>query len=113
MADVSTLEKLGADFVPRVYDGYAVRAATPPDRIAKLRAAFKAAVDDPDLQAQMKRIDLIPQRIEPKGYEETLRRGCRRCGEARSTGRSSSRPPHGITYIGSTRPGGCLWVSRT
>ena len=74
MADVPTLEQLGADFVPRVYYGYAVRAATPPDRIAKLRAAFKVAVDDPDVQAQMKRIDLTPQWIEPKAYEETLRK---------------------------------------
>jgi tripartite-type tricarboxylate transporter receptor subunit TctC len=74
MAEIPTLEKLGADFVPRVYYGYAVRAATPPDRIAKLRAAFKVAVDDPDVQAQMKRIDLTPQWIEPKAYEETLRK---------------------------------------
>ena len=74
MAEIPTLEKLGADFVPRVYYGYAVRAATPPDRISKLRVAFKVAVDDPDVQAQMKRIDLTPQWIEPKAYEETLRK---------------------------------------
>ena len=74
MPEVPTLEKLGADFVPRVYYGYAVRAATPKVRVEKLRAAFKQAVDDPDVQAQMRKIDLTPQWIDAKAYEEILRK---------------------------------------
>ena len=72
--DVPTFDKLGADYVPLQFYGYAVRAGTPEDRISKLRAAFKQAVDDPEAQAQMKRIDLTPGWIEPKVYEETLRK---------------------------------------
>jgi len=74
MPNVPTFEKLGADFVPRMFYGYAVRAATPADRIAKLRAAFKQAVEDPEARAAMTRIDLTPEWIEPKTYEDTLRK---------------------------------------
>lgn len=74
MPDVPTLDRLGADFVARQYYGYAVRAATPPDRVAKLRAAFKAAVADEEVRAQMTRIDLTPAWIEHDVYEETLRK---------------------------------------
>jgi len=74
MPDVPTFEKLGADFMPRMYYGYAVRAGTPADRIAKLRAAFKQAVEDPEVRAQMIKIDLTPMWIDPKTYEETLRK---------------------------------------
>jgi tripartite-type tricarboxylate transporter receptor subunit TctC len=73
MPNIPTLDKLGADFVPRMFYGYAVRAKTPPDRIAKLREAFKQAVEDPEVQAQLTRIDLTPRWIDPKTYEETLR----------------------------------------
>jgi tripartite-type tricarboxylate transporter receptor subunit TctC len=73
MPSIPTLDKLGADFVPRMFCGYAVRAKTPPDRIAKLREAFKQAVEDPEVQAQLTRIDLTPRWIDPKTYEETLR----------------------------------------
>ena len=74
MPDVPTFEKLGADFTPRMYYGYAVRAGTPADRVAKLRAAFKQAVEDPDVRAQMTKIDLTPMWIDPKTYEQTLRK---------------------------------------
>jgi tripartite-type tricarboxylate transporter receptor subunit TctC len=74
MPDIPTFEKLGADFIPRMFYGYAARAATPPDRVARLRAAFKQAVEDPEVQAQMTKIDLTPMWIEPKTYEETLRK---------------------------------------
>jgi tripartite-type tricarboxylate transporter receptor subunit TctC len=73
MPDVPTFQKLGADFVPRMYYGYAVRAGTPAERIAKLRAAFKQAVEDPEIRAQMTRIDLTPMWIDPAAYSETLR----------------------------------------
>jgi tripartite-type tricarboxylate transporter receptor subunit TctC len=74
MPDIPTFEKLGADFVPRMFYGYAVRAATPPDRIARLRAAFKEAVEDAEVRAQMTRIDLTPMWIDPKTYADTLRK---------------------------------------
>jgi tripartite-type tricarboxylate transporter receptor subunit TctC len=73
LPDVPTFEKLGADFVTRMFYGYAVRAATPPDRIARLRTAFKQAVEDPEVRAQMTRLDLTPGWIEPATYEATLR----------------------------------------
>jgi tripartite-type tricarboxylate transporter receptor subunit TctC len=74
MPDIPTFEKLGADFVARMFYGYAVRAATPADRVEKLRAAFKQAVDDPEVHAQIARIDLTPTWIDPKTYEATLRK---------------------------------------
>ncbi len=73
MADVPTLDKLGADYVVRIFYGYAVSAATPPDRIAKLRASFKAAVEDAEIQEKLKALDLTPMWIDPKEYESTLR----------------------------------------
>jgi tripartite-type tricarboxylate transporter receptor subunit TctC len=73
MPDIPTFDKLGADFVPRQFYGYAVRGTTPPDRVAKLRAALRQAVEDPEVQAQMTKIDLTPVWIEPEAYEETLR----------------------------------------
>jgi tripartite-type tricarboxylate transporter receptor subunit TctC len=50
-----------------------VRARTPPDRVEKLRTALNRAVEDPDVQQQMKAIDLTPAWIDPKTYETTLR----------------------------------------
>ena len=73
MPDVPTLEKLGADYIVRTFYGYAVRAQTPTDRLEKLRAALNRAVEDPDVQQQMKAIDLTPAWIDPKTYEATLR----------------------------------------
>jgi tripartite-type tricarboxylate transporter receptor subunit TctC len=74
MPNVPTLEKLGADFIVRFFYGYAVRAGTPADRVEKLRAAFKQAVEDPEVRQQMKAIDLTPVWIDPKTYEATLRK---------------------------------------
>jgi tripartite-type tricarboxylate transporter receptor subunit TctC len=74
LPNIPTFEKLGADFLPRMFYGYAVRAATPPDRVAKLRAAFKQAVEDPDVRAQMTKLDLTPMWIDPETYAQTLRR---------------------------------------
>jgi tripartite-type tricarboxylate transporter receptor subunit TctC len=74
MPDIPTFEKLGADFVPRMFYGYAVRAATPADRVTKLRAAFKQAVEDPEVRAQMTKIDLTPMWIDPDTYADTLRK---------------------------------------
>ena len=74
MPDIPTFEKLGADFVARMFYGYAVRAATPADRVTKLRAAFKQAVEDPEVRAQMTKIDLTPMWIDPDTYADTLRK---------------------------------------
>jgi tripartite-type tricarboxylate transporter receptor subunit TctC len=74
MPHIPTFEKLGADFMPRMFYGYAVRAATPADRVAKLRAAFKQAVEDPEVRAQMTKIDLTPMWIDPETYADTLRK---------------------------------------
>lgn len=73
MPEVPTLDKLGADYVVRIFYGFAASAATPPDRLEKLRSAFKAAVEDPEVQEKMKALDLTPMWIDPKTYEETLR----------------------------------------
>jgi len=73
MPEVPTLDKLGADFVPRIMYGYGVRAITPHDRVKQLRAVFKQAVEDQEVQTQMKKIDLTPEWIDPKTYEDTLR----------------------------------------
>jgi tripartite-type tricarboxylate transporter receptor subunit TctC len=73
LPDVPTLDKLGSDYVVRVVYGYAASAATPPDRLEKLRAAFKAAVEDPEVQEKMKALDLTPMWIDPKPFEETLK----------------------------------------
>jgi tripartite-type tricarboxylate transporter receptor subunit TctC len=48
-------------------------AATPADRIERLRAAFKQAVEHPEVRAQMTKLDLTPEWIDPKTYEATLR----------------------------------------
>jgi tripartite-type tricarboxylate transporter receptor subunit TctC len=74
MPNVPTLEKLGADYIVRVFYGYAVRASTPADRVEKLRSALKQAVQDPDVQQQMKGIDLTPQWIDPATFEAILRK---------------------------------------
>ena len=74
MPNVPTFEKLGADYIVRVSYGYAVRAATPADRVEKLRAAFKAAVQDSEVQQQMRAIDLTPEWIDPKPFEAILRK---------------------------------------
>jgi tripartite-type tricarboxylate transporter receptor subunit TctC len=74
MPNVPTLEQLGADYIARVFYGYAVRAGTPHDRVEKLRAAFKQAVEDSEVQKQMKAIDLTPMWIDPTTYEATLRK---------------------------------------
>ena len=74
MPNVPTLEQLGADYIARVFYGYAVRTGTPHDRVEKLRAAFKLAVEDSEVQKQMKAIDLTPMWIDPTTYEATLRK---------------------------------------
>jgi tripartite-type tricarboxylate transporter receptor subunit TctC len=74
MPNVPTLEQLGADFIVRVFYGYAVRAGTPPDRVEKLRAVFKQAVEDSEVQKQMTAIDLTPMWINPTSYAATLRK---------------------------------------
>jgi tripartite-type tricarboxylate transporter receptor subunit TctC len=73
MPEIPTFDKLGADFVTRMFYGYAVHAATPADRIERLRAAFKQAVEHPEVRAQMTKLDLTPEWIDPKTYEATLR----------------------------------------
>lgn len=50
-----------------------MRARTPSDRLEKLRAALNRAIEDPDVQQQMKAVDLTPAWIDPKAYEATLR----------------------------------------
>jgi tripartite-type tricarboxylate transporter receptor subunit TctC len=73
MPGVPTLDKLGPAHVVRAFYGYAVRAATSPDRLAKLRAALNRAVEDPVVQQRMKTIDLTPVWIDPDTYAATLR----------------------------------------
>lgn len=73
MPDVPTFEKLGADYVTRMFYGYAVRAGTPAEAVERLRAVFKQAVEDPEVRAQMMKIDLTPEWIDPKTYDATLR----------------------------------------
>ena len=74
MPNVPTLEQMGADYIVRVFYGYAVRAATPADRVEKLRAVFRQAVEDSEMQKQMTAIDLTPMWIDPATYEATLRK---------------------------------------
>lgn len=74
LPQIPTFEKLGADYIPRMFYGYAVRAGTPTETVAKLRAAFKAVIEDAEVQAKFKKLDLTPMWIEPKTYEETLRK---------------------------------------
>jgi tripartite-type tricarboxylate transporter receptor subunit TctC len=59
MPNVPTFEQLGADYIVRVFYRYAVRAGTPADRVEKLRAIFKQAAEDFEVQKQMKAIDLM------------------------------------------------------
>lgn len=73
MPEVPTFDKVGADFVVRIYYGYAASAATPADRLEKLRTAFKTVIEDPEVQEKMKALDLTPTWIEPKTYEDILR----------------------------------------
>lgn len=70
--DVPTLDTLGADYVVRMFYGYAARADTPDDRLEVLRDAFKQAVQSPEVQEKLKKIDLTPEWIEPGRYREIL-----------------------------------------
>jgi tripartite-type tricarboxylate transporter receptor subunit TctC len=74
MPNVPTLEKLGADYIVRIFYGYAVRAATPTDRVEKLRVALKQNVQDREVRQQMKTNDLTPEWIDPKTFGATLRK---------------------------------------
>jgi len=70
--DVPTLDTLDADYVLRIFYGYAVRADTPEDRLEVLRDAFKRTVEDPEVQERLTDIDLTPEWIDPETYKETL-----------------------------------------
>jgi tripartite-type tricarboxylate transporter receptor subunit TctC len=70
--EVPTFADLGADYVVRVYYGYAARADTPPERLEVLRNAFKEAVEDPDVQAKLEKIDLTPEWTDPETYASMM-----------------------------------------
>jgi len=54
-----------------VMGGHVTMAET--DRTERLRTAFRAAVEDPELRAQMVALDLTPKWIDPATYAATLR----------------------------------------
>ena len=62
MKDVPTFAELGyPEFTTRVWFGLLVKAGTPPDIVARLTDAAKAAHDDPDVRSK----------LEAQGYEVT------------------------------------------
>lgn len=69
---VPSIEEFGADFLAKVYYGYAMKAGTDPEIIATLSAAFEEALADPEVQAAFKERDLIPQWMPPEEYAETM-----------------------------------------
>lgn len=81
MPHVPTFEQLGADYVSRQYYGYAIRSATPGDRIEKLRAMLSEIMSDSAVRAQFAAIDLTPGWMDAKGYEALLQ-SVARDGEA-------------------------------
>ncbi len=70
--DVPTLDTLGADYVLRIYYGYAAPAEVPEERLEILRDAFKQAVEAPEVQEKLRQLDLTPEWIEPERYREIL-----------------------------------------
>ncbi|MGD9866497.1 MAG: tripartite tricarboxylate transporter substrate binding protein [Hyphomicrobiales bacterium] len=69
---VRSIGTVGADYLTKVYYGYAVKAGTPADRVAIISDAIEKALKDPDVAAKFKERDLIPEWIPPGSYKETL-----------------------------------------
>jgi tripartite-type tricarboxylate transporter receptor subunit TctC len=67
-----SIEAVGADFLTKVYYGYAMKAGTDPAIIDKLSSAFEEALSDPEVQARFRDRDLIPQWMPPGEYAEVM-----------------------------------------
>jgi tripartite-type tricarboxylate transporter receptor subunit TctC len=68
--DVPTAKEQGVDFVLGQWRGLAVPRGTPADRVKVLHDAFKATMDDPDLQNLAKKAGIL---LEYKGTEDFRR----------------------------------------
>jgi tripartite-type tricarboxylate transporter receptor subunit TctC len=68
--DVPTAKEQGVDFVLGQWRGLAVPRGTPADRVKVLHDAFKATMDDPDLQKLAKKAGIL---LEYKGTEDFRR----------------------------------------
>ena len=69
MPDVPTIQELGYD-IPRASANFSLFApkGTPHDVVAKINAAFQAALDDPDTQAKLANNGLLPAGGSPEDY---------------------------------------------
>lgn len=72
MPDVPTFEELGADYVVKLQYGYAMRGDTPPERVEALAAALQAVVEDPEVQARLRELDLTPRWMPGDAYQELM-----------------------------------------
>lgn len=74
MPDVPTLQELGYD-LPRASANFSLFApkGVPEDVVAKLNAAFQAALDDPETQAKLAQNGLIPAGGSPQDYADFVR----------------------------------------
>ena len=68
--DVPTAKEQGVDFVLGQWRGLAVPSGTPADRVKVLHDAFKATMDDPDLQKLAKKGGIL---LEYKGTQDFKR----------------------------------------
>lgn len=70
--DVPSLDEVGADYVVRMQYGYAVHADVPEDRLAFLRDAFRQVIEDEDVQARLREMDLTPAYTDAEAYAELM-----------------------------------------
>ena len=72
LEDVPSFDEVGADYVVRMQYGYAVHADVPEDRLAYLRDAFRQVIEDEEVQARLRELDLTPAYTDPEAYAELM-----------------------------------------
>jgi tripartite-type tricarboxylate transporter receptor subunit TctC len=78
---VPTLKEIGYDLVSPGPIGLIGPKGIPKPIVAKLHDAFKKAMDDPDFQAVMKKLDMTPLYLNSEDYEKYVRQDSERIGK--------------------------------
>ena len=78
---VPTLKEIGYDMVSPGPIGLIGPKGIPKPIVAKLHDAFKKAMDDPDFQAIMKKLDMTPLYLNSEDYEKYVRQDSERIGK--------------------------------
>jgi tripartite-type tricarboxylate transporter receptor subunit TctC len=75
------LKEIGYDLVSPGPIGLIGPKGIPKPIVAKLHEAFKKAMDDPDFQAVMKKLDMTPLYLNSEDYEKYVRQDSERIGK--------------------------------